>query len=109
MSNLIEEMCAAVHTAYCDNYKIRKGEEYWTKGDYSLLDDEQKEIDRATVAALRPFIDAEIAAAVAKAEEGKEALLKALEDLVDATPARPLDKSYYPLKAAEARLKEHGR
>ena len=39
----------------------------------------------------------------------EEALLKVLEDLVDATPARPLDKSYYPLKAAEARLKEHGR
>jgi len=48
----IEEISKKVHQAYCDNYLKRKGEPYWTKGDYSLLDEETKEIDRATVRAV---------------------------------------------------------
>jgi len=47
------EMCAeAVHKAYCDYYKINHGEEYWTRGDYNLLDETTKQIDRETVKAV---------------------------------------------------------
>ena len=45
----MEEVSEAVHKSYCKQYKIKHGKEYWTKGDYSLLDDETKEFDRATV------------------------------------------------------------
>jgi len=48
----IEALAAAVHRAYCENYEARKGEPYWTGGDYERLDDETKEIDRATVRAI---------------------------------------------------------
>jgi hypothetical protein len=48
----IELIAEKVHKAYCDNYKQRKDEPYWTNGDYSKLDDETKEIDRATVRAV---------------------------------------------------------
>lgn len=47
------ELCAeAVHKAYCENYKRRKGEDYWTGSDYSKLNEETKEIDRDTVRAV---------------------------------------------------------
>jgi len=48
----IDELAERVHWAYCANYELRKGKEYWTKGDYNKLDDEAKEIDRATVIAV---------------------------------------------------------
>ena len=44
----IENVAAKVHTAYCVEHKRRTGEDYWTKGDYSLLKDEIKELDRVT-------------------------------------------------------------
>lgn len=48
----IEHICEQVHKAYCQ-YQIDHGkEEYWTKGDYSKLDDKAKEIDRYTVRAV---------------------------------------------------------
>lgn len=46
---IIEACAAAVHVAYCNNYLERTGESYWTNGNYELLDDETKEIDRVTV------------------------------------------------------------
>jgi len=49
---LVERCAAAVHLAYCKNYEQRKGEPYWTGGDYNKLDDETKEIDRTTVRAV---------------------------------------------------------
>lgn len=49
---IIEECAEAVHKAYCDNVLTRTGKPYWTHGDYSKLDDEIKEIDRATVRAV---------------------------------------------------------
>jgi len=52
LDELIEECSEAVHQAYCENYLERKGEPYWTGGDYSKLDEETKEIDRATVRAV---------------------------------------------------------
>lgn len=48
----IEKLSAAVHRAYCANYQKRKGEPYWTKGDYNLLDETAKEIDRETTRAV---------------------------------------------------------
>lgn len=49
---VIEPLAEEVHKAYCSYCKEVKGEEYWTKGDYSLLDDKTKEIDRYTVRAI---------------------------------------------------------
>lgn len=48
----IEELAEVVHKAYCEEYKRQKGEPYWTNGDYSLLDEDTKEFDRATVHAV---------------------------------------------------------
>ncbi len=53
------EICAeAVHKAYCDYHIKNKGKEYWTKGDYSLLDEPTKQIDRETVNAVFAAIKA---------------------------------------------------
>ncbi len=49
---VLERLAEAVHKAYCVHYKKMHGKEYWTKGDYSLLDDETKEYDRVTVRAV---------------------------------------------------------
>jgi len=46
---LLEELSEAVHKAYCLYQKEVKKKEYWTKGDYSKLKDEDKEADRYTV------------------------------------------------------------
>ena len=48
----IEKISEAVHIAYCEQYKLKHGKEYWTKGNYGLLDEETKEFDRATVKAV---------------------------------------------------------
>ena len=45
----IEPICADVHKAYCQSRLDQGREEYWTRGDYSRLDEETKEIDRYTV------------------------------------------------------------
>ena len=49
---IIEKMAEEVHKAYCKEYKKQKREEYWTKGDYSKLNEETKEMDRTTVKAV---------------------------------------------------------
>ena len=49
---LVEKLSEAVHKAYCKWCLDVKGEEYWTKGDYSKLNDETKEADRYTVRAV---------------------------------------------------------
>ena len=49
---LLEQCAEAVHQAYCNYYLKSKGVEYWTKGNYSLLDDPTKQIDRETVKAV---------------------------------------------------------
>jgi len=54
----IEVLSEAVHKAYCADYLKRKGRCYWTGGDYSKLDEETKEIDRATVRAVLAAIEA---------------------------------------------------
>lgn len=51
-NNYIEELSCAVHRAYCKQYLKREGKQYWTGGDYSMLDEETKDIDRATVKAV---------------------------------------------------------
>jgi len=48
----MEKLADAVHKAYCAYYLKNKGKEYWTKGDYSLLDEPTKQIDRETVKAV---------------------------------------------------------
>ena len=48
----MEILAAAVHDAYCRYYVKTHNKEYWTKGDYRLLDEETKEIDRETVRAV---------------------------------------------------------
>ena len=48
----METVCEKVHKAYCKYKKEETGEDYWTKGDYSLLKDEGKEYDRRTVRAV---------------------------------------------------------
>ena len=42
----IEAIAREVHQVYCTYHKAIRGEEYWTKGDYSLLDEDTKEADR---------------------------------------------------------------
>jgi len=49
---LLEKCSEAVHRAYCDYFFKTKGVEYWTKGNYSLLDEPTKQIDRETVNAV---------------------------------------------------------
>ena len=51
-ADLLERCSEAVHKAYCDYHLKNKGVEYWTKGDYSLLDEPTKQIDRETVKAV---------------------------------------------------------
>jgi len=48
----IEKLSEKVHKAYCLYCKEIKGEEYWTKGDYSKLSDKVKEADKYTVRAI---------------------------------------------------------
>ncbi len=56
----IEEIAEEVHKAYCEHFKkVHPGEEYWTKGDYSLLDDNIKEYDRVTIRAVLKAIGQE--------------------------------------------------
>lgn len=55
---LLEQCAEAVHKAYCRNYEERNEKEYWTRGDYNKLDEETKEIDRATVRAVFATIKA---------------------------------------------------
>ena len=52
IDKVMERLAEAVHKAYCLRYKQVHGKEYWTKGDYSLLDEETKEYDRVTVRAV---------------------------------------------------------
>jgi len=48
----IENICEAVHKAYCEE-RVRQGREpYWTGGDYSKLDEANKDYDRVTVQAV---------------------------------------------------------
>jgi len=49
---LMEDLSEAVHKAYCLYQKEVKKKEYWTKGDYSKLKDEDKEADRYTIRAV---------------------------------------------------------
>ena len=56
----MEYICEQVHKAYCKYKKEKTGEEYWTKGDYSLLKDEGKEYDRRTVRAVIQAITEQI-------------------------------------------------
>ena len=49
---LLETLSKKVHEAYCANYLKDKGIPYWTKGDYSKLDEKTKEIDKNTVRAI---------------------------------------------------------
>jgi len=51
-NELLEKCAEAVHRAYCACHLKNKGDEYWTKGDYSLLDEPTKQIDRETVKAV---------------------------------------------------------
>ena len=48
----IEMICEKVHQAYCKYHLENKGTEYWTKGDYSKLNEDGKEYDRRTVRAV---------------------------------------------------------
>lgn len=57
MDKYIERLAEVVHKAYCKQYKKKHGKDYWTKGDYSLLDEETKEFDRVTVWAILENID----------------------------------------------------
>lgn len=45
----LEVIAMQVHQAYCVQYEVKHGKPYWTLGDYSKLDEETKEFDRATV------------------------------------------------------------
>ena len=58
--NLEEQLSEAVHKAYCQYCFDVKGEEYWTKGDYSLLDDDAKEADRYTVRAVLKELEIDV-------------------------------------------------
>lgn len=45
-NNRVEEIAEQIHKVYCNHYREIKGREYWTRGDYSLLDEDVKEADR---------------------------------------------------------------
>lgn len=49
MIDEFERLAAEIHQVYCDGYKKRFKEDYWTNGDYSLLDEATKEFDRNIV------------------------------------------------------------
>jgi hypothetical protein len=51
-ADLLERCAEAVHKAYCAYYLKSKGVDYWTKGNYLLLDEPTKQIDRETVKAV---------------------------------------------------------
>jgi len=53
----LEEWAEKVHHAYCAERLRQTGEEYWTKGDYSLLDEDTKEFDRVMVRLFLTHID----------------------------------------------------
>lgn len=55
---LLEKCAEAVHKAYCNYLLQNKGVEYWTKGNYNLLDEPTKQIDRETVKAVFETIKA---------------------------------------------------
>ena len=42
----VEVMARQIHGVYCQYRREVHGEEYWTKGNYDLLDDKTKEADR---------------------------------------------------------------
>ena len=68
----IEILAELVHKAYCQYCKEVKGKEYWTKGDYSKLDEETKEADRYTVRSVLKGIER----FMPSEEEIKEIILK---------------------------------
>lgn len=45
----LEKLAEEVHHLYCAQYLKDHGEEYWTKGDYSKLEERIKEYDRNIV------------------------------------------------------------
>jgi len=53
---LVEILSEEVHKAYCRYKKEVRGENYWTNGNYSLLEDEWKEADRYTVRAVLDYL-----------------------------------------------------
>lgn len=74
---LMEKLAEAVHRAYCKSYALRTGKEYWTKGDYSCLDEATKQIDRETVKAVIEILEtraleAELARALEKVNDRLE-------------------------------------
>ncbi len=42
----LEELSEKIHKLYCEQYKKDNKKDYWTKGDYSKLDEKTKEYDR---------------------------------------------------------------
>jgi len=42
----IEKLSAQIHKVYCRYHVEVRGSEYWTKGDYELLDEATKDADR---------------------------------------------------------------
>ena len=55
-AEVIECIAELVHKAYCREYERQNDEEYWTGGDYSLLDEDIKEFDRVTVHVVLEYI-----------------------------------------------------
>ena len=49
---LVEHLAELVHKAYCREYELQNDEEYWTSGNYDLLDEDTKEFDRESVRAV---------------------------------------------------------
>ena len=54
-----EKLAEQIHQVYCRYYKDRHGEDYWTKGDYSKLDDATKEADRYVARFIQTIITAD--------------------------------------------------
>ena len=63
MSN--ERIAKKIHKVYCKYHLEVRGEEYWTKGDYSLLDEPTKDADRY----MADFVEEEIAKAEKRGAE----------------------------------------
>ncbi len=53
---LVEILSEEVHKAYCRYKKEVQGVDYWTNGEYSLLDNKWKEADRYTVRAVLDYL-----------------------------------------------------
>lgn len=58
----VEELAEQIHQVYCRYKKEVHGEDYWTGGDYSKLEDQWKEADRYMARFVIEQVESQVAA-----------------------------------------------